>query len=640
MLCIPKEIVDKFTAAYRSGTLSPEVLKVKHSTERQVILDEVLGAEYGKIANQLFEQKLLRKNKQRALDNWVNSMSTEKGMTPKIKKDLVDKITEIVDMETPESGISPLHLRMLAEKRLGFGLTDFDLVELSKSAKRIEELKTKITPETKSTDQAAVDYGIEAYILEENVRRIKLGLPLTIREAFNQVAGTFKSGNSSIDNGFWSNQGIKTLFYSGTYRAWIRNHIKSYKDIALEATNKAIAGSKYIDKNGLEKQMTVSFARAKAKAEAYVHNLKNGGLDELAGLDTGIKHEEAFPSDFWGHKKMGYFGRAYRASAVAFDNAALRMRLDTFDHLLAMARESNMPLTKENLEPLGRLANSLTGRGKFTGALKNLEMVSREANVAFYSIRFLKSNVDALYAPFKYATMRARQGRGITYNPGEVLARRIAAKNITQVIGFLSVLYAIADVMGAEVQYDPRHAKFGYIKVGKYSFNPSGGLSALVKLAFRLLPTPEYWSKPFSSDWAMWKVDSKGRRVALTNYDWIRREGKLIPTIEAVPSKQYKPDTAATAIGDFFINKASPFAGAFIDIFRGRMYSGEPTTVWGITRDRLMSMNAGNINDYLEIEKSLNESGSMFTYLQNEANADDLAAILLSTIGVGTFKED
>jgi hypothetical protein len=136
---------------------------------------------------------------------------------------------------------------------------------------------------------------------------------------------------------------------------------------------------------------------------------------------------------------------------------AIRLRADIADQVLKVASNNKVDLTdKRQLESLGRLVNSLTGRGH----LGQFEKVGKAVNVLFFSPKSLKASFDFL-------TLHATDDM-------TAYSRKQAAKNLLKVVAGMALLMGLANVLWpGSVEFDPRSADFGKVKIGDTRFDIS-----------------------------------------------------------------------------------------------------------------------------------------------------------------------
>lgn len=623
--CLPQTAKDTFKEAFDSKVLTVDRLFDMTSEQRTAVFADVVGMEKAKEVNLLFEQKLVLENQRRGLINFENKLKG-KDITPDKEKvykeimnieeklqsttlnkidrlDLLRKQAKLRKKITPDqmlavdrhlniisrierldkvltAGSKQEFLRDLAEKKLGFSVT-FDQAQIiTKGASRVKELGERASgtkegsAERKAWGEAI--YDLDKYVKEVQemgLQRMTMGEWLTSPEHWlNDVGGTMKSLKAGFDNSFFGRQGRQAFVESPTI--WAKNFAKSWTDIITELKGQ----------DAMREVMSDIFSR---------DNAHNGKWDNM-GLDVHVAFEEVYPSGLLRNLAKSNIlpikgaGRIYKASESAFTAGAARMRADLADLFIKEGEEMGINfLDKAQAEPIGRLVNSMTGRGHLSGGLEN---AAKTTNILLFSIRFLKSNIDILTSIPKEAWIEGRlmteSGRA-KFNAGEIYATRKAAMNTVKLIGTMAMILTAAEAMGAKVEKDPRSSDFGKIKIGKTRFDISGGLSSLVVLASRLVPTTHNGKR------GQWYKDSKGK------YREVRMGSGMV--------------------GQFLKNKSSPLLGLAWLLVDQQDFDGNPITP---------KMVANQIAQPLVI--------NTYTDLQKPGAAPALAAMLAEVLGIGT----
>ncbi len=317
------------------------------------------------------------------------------------------------------------------------------------------------------------------------------------------------------------------------------------------------------------------------KADVYSRPNALNGKYKAMGLDIGIESEEAYPSQL--PEKIPLLGKLFKASESAYNGAALRFRADLADRLIAEAESMGVDV-KDKEANLGTLINAMTGRGK----VQLTPGQSKFINATVFSIRYLKSNLDMLSAPFKAI---GTIGKDIK-EPG-VMAKRKAAQAIIKTIGVLAGILITSKLLDPDsVELDPRSAKSGKIWVGKkheIPINISLGMGAIITLASRIIPTTH------NGKWGGWIKNNKGQYV---NW-WDNKFGQA---------------NGSDLIFNFMKGKASPFSGMLLNYFeaKNREY-GKPT--FGGTATTMVTPISGQ-NLYQLSQTSAGEDPLLFAILE------------------------
>lgn len=522
--CLPEALTKRFIAALKSGELDVAKLSQMSSEERRAAFAKVLGEEAAKSTNALFESKLLLKNQQTGLINWIKKLT---GITPEVRRDMLAKVERLGSVLEPES--EKAFLADLAEHRLGTQVSSKEAAEIAQLAKTTLEAKAKVTSATPEgsplrTEAGASQVAFENYVSElkgkENnkltIADLKANPVKTGMEAASFIGGLAKSMKATLDNSFLFRQGFKAMISHP--KQWADNSVRSFGIIARQLGKKATSND-IVD--GI-------------KAEIYGRkNAQNGNYKKM-GLDIGTT-EEAFPTSL--PEYIPLLGRLFKASEAAFSGTAYRLRADIADQMLKAAEKSGRDITdKDLLKSIGTYTNSLTGRGD----LGRAEGFSKGFNNLFFSPKNFKSNLDFLTAhqfdktdPFIKAQ-----------------ARKNLAKMITAVGGALATAKAINP---ASVDFDPRSSDFGKIKIGNTRVDVTAGMSSLITLSAR-----EITQKSKSST-----------------------TGKMTQ----IDSGKFGAPTTLSVIGDFFTNKLAPAFSTGIHVRQGKDFNGNKmnlTTVEGI----------------------------------------------------------
>jgi hypothetical protein len=533
--CLPKASAEDFIKKLKDGTINPEKLIDMTSGERRVFFEKIVGEDSARGVNALFESKLLLKDQKRGLVSWAKKVS---GITEEVRRDIIAKIDR---METAlKAGDEEAFLEDLAAKKLGTDVSFEEAQQIVDGVKAVQEAKAKITDDMPLRSDERIEYGLKFSAFKDYVDGLKLRSDtLTWKEwitkpgeVFRSLAGTTKSILSSMDNSFFGRQGIKMLYTNPDI--WTKNFVKSWGDIAKE-----VGG---IDKNksAMESLSRGINAMEAIRADVYSRpNAINGKYDKMK-LDIGTT-EEAFPSSF--PEKIPLLGRLYNASQSAFTGGAYRMRADYADRLISKAEEFGVNMKDASqAESIGKLVNSMTGRG----SIGKLNVIGGEVNTAIFSIKFLKSNLDTLSGH--------RAGFAFAEGPARAFARRQAAYNLAKVIaGTSAVLFTANQLWPGSVNFDPRSSDFGKIRIGKHTFDVTGGMGSITTLAARITPTIH------KGKWGFWYQSKSGKWTDLTKGDFGQQD-------------------ALDVIDNFWQGKLSPIAGVARDVWRGEDFNGNKPT--------------------------------------------------------------
>ncbi len=510
--CLPK-----FAADALIKKLPEDLSKLTDisSAERRKFFESVVGKENAPKVNALFESKLLLKNQQQGIINWVKKIT---GMSTEAKRDIVSKVSRMTEVLEPKD--EQAFLEDLAAHRLGMGVTIEEAGKIAELSKNVEASKEIVGPDGKRAEYGRAKVAFHNYINDLKMKAEK-SVPTGIGEKMVNAAGQVKAIKASTDNSAIFRQGWPALLTHPS--SWAGNAIKSFSNIVRQFGGKAV-----MDEVNAE---IVS-------RPTYEQMIK-------AKLDVGTI-EESFPTAL--PEKIPLFGRVYKASEVGFTAFVHELRADIFDKYIEIAEKAGVDVTdKAQLESIGKMVNSLTGRGNLGGA----ERISGIVNNVFFSPRFLKSKFDILTAH--------QFQKDVT-----PFVRKQAAVNLVKIIAAQAAIMGIANLLQpGSAEKDPRSADFGKIKIGNTRFDVSGGASSLVTLAARLL--------------------SQSSKSSTT--------GKVTP----LNSGKFGSQTGMDVVYNFAENKLSPVFSVFKDILKGQTFNGEKPTVGGELKNLVVPFPIANL---------------------------------------------
>lgn len=548
--CLPKFAADAFKDKLRSGEINPSQLADMTSQERNEFFKGFLGEANAKETNALFESKLLLKDQQAGIIRWAKSVS---GLTPEAQRELITRVQKMEKLLNPEE--EKAFLADLAEKKLGIGVSMEEAQKISELAKAAEDAKGGTDRMVYGRAKVAFSNYVSDLKRDANKLRIldfKTDPLGSAGKAISNLGGQTKSITASFDNSAIFNQGWKPMFTNPLI--WGKNATKTYGDFA-----KTIGGKNIMN-----------------EVNADIVSRPTYDMMKRAKLSVGTA-EEAFPTAL--PEKIPVLGRLYQASQDAYTAFVHRTRADIFDKMIQVAQKGGKDLDRKELESIGAMVNSLTGRGgfgKFEGPIVD------SANNLLFSPRFFKSQIDVLTQP-------------LTGAGGSNFVRVQAAQNLIKILaGTAAVMGAVQGVgklygMEDMVEWDPRSSDVGKIKVGNTRYGIGGGLAGVLTLLSRIVPTQH------NGEWGFYKKSSTTGKVTKTN-----------------DPKAYKGDTVGDVITDFFGNKLSPAAQLVDDWYiSGVDFDGEKPTVM---KSALKLITPFGVSTYLDLAKDP-EAEKLFTLI-------------------------
>jgi hypothetical protein len=534
------------------------------SQERHDMFAKSFGEENATNINATFEKTLLLKNQQLGMIHWAEKIS---GIVPEVKRDMLSRIRNMDAVLDPTT--EQAFLTDLVSKRLGLNIKPEEARALSALARKTTLLeKTANEDGTFDTKEQRLAYGASKVALENYFNELKLqaksgtfsrGILSRIYGTVIELPGFLKSAVASFDNSFWGRQGIKALADVKTSKVWARNFLKSWSDLG----NQLFAKGKWY-KSGDDAVMD------SIKADIFSRPNAINGKYNAGKYGLNVFNEEAYPSSL--PEKIPLLGRVFKASEIAYSGGAMRLRADMADRLIKMAEANGVnTLDPRESRPIGNLVGSLTGRGTYGKG----DVLAKEANVLFFSVKFLKANIDTLLAPAAYVKAKVEEKVKMReeMTPGENFAKKEAAKSTLRIIGTMAFILFLAKLIDPDsVEEDPRSSRFGKIKIFGHWTDITGGMAGLQTLVARLTPSLH------EGKWSFWTKNTKGEYTDLLGGG-------------------FGMQNAMDVFDSFFQGKLAPIAGIFRDVWKGQMYNGNPTSPWEIAKGQfpIMIQNYDNI---------------------------------------------
>lgn len=479
VFCLTDEGVKKIKLAIKEGKINPNKLMAMTSAERAAFFAKFLTTEQAKQVNLLFEQKLLLKNKEKALVNWareITGMTTEQKaeISKKIKDAYAEKRRRKFDPQGEEKFLNELTAdiyskRYKAEVSLEEAQT---ITELGQDVIRAKEKVKEHLDKDFNWDSEAnrikygIDYGAKKVASDNYIAGLerttnkkgfispKDGIVRSITRAgdiaFNFIADNSRAIKASVDNSLWGRQGIKVLYTHP--KVWTKNFAQSFRDIGKTIQGGNVAGDAVLDAVKAE-----IYSRPNYFRELYT----KGDYK----LDIGVMEEE-FPTSL--PARIPVLGRLFKAAEVSYEAGAMRLRVDLADKLYGIAEKVGVDLkSNEEVGAINKLVNSMTGRGSVPISGKAQELL----NKTFFSIKFAKANLDVLLDP-----VRGKSS----------FTRKQASINLLKIVSSVALLLMIAKALGADVEDDATSSDFGKIKIGNTRFDITGGMIPYLTLISRI----------------------------------------------------------------------------------------------------------------------------------------------------------
>lgn len=553
--CLIPSVAEKFKQEILEGKVDPAKLAAMTSAERHVFFAEHLGESNAEPVNALFESKLLLKNQQQGMITWAKNVI---GISKQARMDIISKIQRMDKILSPKDEAA--FLEDLASRRLDTHVTFEEATKISDLYKKVDQAKTAMEKggDRMEYGRAAVDLNQYVSDLKVEAKKLSLGdlkdpsqYPKIATQIVSKVAGTAKSLKATLDNSAIFRQGWKTLLtHPGI---WQKNARESFVNLVR----------------------TFGKTDVMREINADIVSRPTYDLMRKAKLAVGL-NEEAFPESL--PEKVPYLGRVYKASENAYNGFVQKTRADVFDKYIQIANKTGVELEKDELESIGKMVNSLTGRAH----LGKIEPVANVINNTLFSPRFMVSQFNTFTQP-------------LTGAGGSSFVRKQAAINLLKIITGIAAIMGTAKALGAGVELDPRSSDFGKIKVGNTRFDVTGGMGSIVVLAARFL-TKETKSTSTGKITQLNALDTKGKPV-------------------------FGGQTVGGVVMDFLRNKEAPVASVVDDLWiRGTDRLGNKPTLKGELNNAFTPLPITNL---IELAKDPN-------------SANDILAVILDGLGIAT----
>lgn len=531
MVCLPKDLVQKFTDALTSGKIDPDELSKMSSEERRTFFEDIVGKDSAKDVNALFEQKLTLKDQQAGMISWAKETA---GLKPKVQRDIISRVNKLTDVLNPAD--QKAFLNDLVAKKLGTEVTPEEAKQLSQLGKTAMETKAARdaagnTPETiRAYGKAKLAFGDYLDSLKpeasgltkaRNIISNIISIPKTVLTGFLHLSAPFVQA--------WGMMGT-SQFYSG-----IGEMVKYFgNEKAYQNARADILGHPDYD---LLKSGGLSFTSIDGKLndrEEAIHS----NLLQKAG--TALSEKTGLPD-------------ALRASSRGFTGFLNYVRFYRGLDLLNAARLGGEDVSKGGtvIKSIGNMVNNFSGRGN----LGSFEAITPELNSVFFAPKKIAATIH-MFNPVEYAF------------EDSPTVRTAKIQQLASSLAITGTALALAKLAGVSVDFNPISTNFGKAKIGNTTLDMTGGNAAYVKLLAQLISGYE---KSTSG-----KTTKLGSVIQTTS-----KTGKVYNT-------PFTESDRATIATNYVRDHLSPIAAIIGDwMYNNTNVVGQPTTVPGEIKDEL-----------------------------------------------------
>lgn len=448
--CLPQYLVDKFSRAL-DGPLDPENLVDMSSSERRKAFEEILGEDHAEEVNILFEQKLLLKNQQKGIANWI---ATVQGIKPQTRLDMLSKIQRMKGVLTPAE--KNRFLADLAKDKLGFNVTADEAQLIFDQSTKVKNLQAAMEG-TKAGSIERIAYGRAAMDFKDLVSKMKpggrawtgllgdiLNISRTVQTSLD-LSAVLNQGTGMLSR----KEGLKGIGQMFKYMASEENY-KNFQAYVLSHPNYALMQDGKLAIMDLSDKLSL---REEEIQSSLVEKFNQKLKDASGGLVPNI----------------------IRGSNRAYTGYLNYVRVEVFNNLVESARAAgeDVRLGSKTLKDIAKSVNDFTGRGNL-GKDDKYGYAGPLINIVLYAPRKISATVNMLN-PLRYMDPKI-----------SLTARKAAFRQLLGTIGVTTAALTLAKAMGADVNInDPTASDFLSVKVGSHSVDFTGGVSTYLKFLGR-----------------------------------------------------------------------------------------------------------------------------------------------------------
>lgn len=456
--CLPKEDAERFLAAVRDGTISPEKLVDMTSAERREFLGKFVGEENAKDVNALLESKMLLKNQQSGMATWARQVA---GLTKNAQRDMLNKIQNLDRALNPNEEKN--FLADLVAQKLGGEPSMEEAKNLSAMAAEAARLRNE--RDANSTPESWTAYGNAVRKMEMYADSLKpggggwgywaaqiLNIPRTALTSVLHFSAPFVQGRAMMTDPEWARAFGEQMRYFADGRNYenLQGYIRGHPDFPVARAAKL--------------GLTDLTDKLNQREEALQSSL--------------LQHASEWLKEKSGNRIPDVIG----ASSRAFTGFLNYLRFQSFTRLIAAARTAgeDVSLGSKAAADIADVVNNFTGRG-------NLGL-DRYPNLA----PLLNS---VFFAPRKWLGMVQRLNPERYANPNiSATAKMFGTRQMLGYVAAVTTVVGLLKMNGVQVGLDPTKSDFLQVTIGKHSFDVTEGETTLFRLMARIF-SGKYTSK-------------------------------------------------------------------------------------------------------------------------------------------------
>ncbi len=621
-VCIEPKLASSLKKAILSDEFTVQKLDKMSHEKRVEFFQKYLDEDNAKLLVNGYEKRLTSLRRKTRLD-FLDRTLSQGGFATR-KKELVEKIHKSRDLLSPrfdqefiddivetrmgttltreegahlvKLGEIAMHFKRLSDKEL-IGKSFDELMQLKISDNAFKAAKAEITAEsymndvilskTNAAQRRLSDKGLTLTekigastkrIIQSDKREVARQVPDVLQEGI----GASKASTASFDASFFGRQGIKPLMSSFVDLAmgnkqpfvdWATGFAKQFFDIAKTLKTGKISKEALAKGVIRREQIVIDDLFADIRSSP----LWRAGYFDAAKSKYGIGAiEEAFPTalpeKLRGALGIGEgLGRGYKATEVAYNAAATRMRFKMGSRLIESFENAGINTRMPEIaDMLGEVVSSMTGRGEIsTGTAQAL-------GKWYFSVRLFTSLIDTVWLPVKLGAKAVTAKKPMVRQA----SRKLFAESMKPILAWTAILGGLS--AAGYTSLDPRDRRFGKVVVaGKYDIDLSGG-----NLTF----------------WGTIAKILSGKRFDERKGGWI--ETSLM-----------SGDRWSQLVDTVFSNRLAPVPAMVRDLFKGEHFGGEPVTSISVVTNLLMPI---TISNFIKEGWDKNDYSSAFIVLVGE----------------------
>ena len=554
------QIADLFVEGLEEGPVIEELSEPDVRSDIELSIDKLNDAINSRLLGELREvteiERTMERGKRTTKAEEAKAKVLEEGATADeaqraAKAELIGEYPEAVFPRFDSDEMSPMDYENVRRAIIDSKLRTFEQIRANDALNKLQDGVVPTPSELEVLGSIIGRSQVAKIIAAASKKKGKLSGILL--ELTNFPTTTL----ASFDVSMVGRQGITTL--PSYPKEWVKAVTTSYK---------AALSTKYSDQ-AMNDMDTDEWAETRRRAKVFRSDL-DGPLSVT---------EQQFYST-WAKKIpiLRIFTKASERAAVVGMN---RLRTSIFNKVAE--GWAGTQRTDANFKELAEVVNASTGRGNVKRG-GNLDKILPYLNAAFFSPRYVLSRFELVGKTGKSLVDIAT---GKQTPAGKILAHEMVA-----FVGAGLIAMVLAEILGADVEKDPRSSDFGKIKIGRTRIDVWGGFQQIARSTAQIIT------------------------------------GKS----KAVSSGELFTKTRLETFGRFIQSKLSPAAGLGIELLSGKDFLGEPLPTFE-TKGELFEYSMQKLAPLV-----LQDTADAIRFSDNKAVAAATFPLAFHGIGVQTYE--